>query len=229
MVRVRTALLVCAALACAIPTVAAAQELKTDDDKGFYALGFNLSQQLSMLNLTPDEFAKVKAGFEDGALKKEPKADVKENFTKIQQKLRDRISANAAATASAEKKAGQEYLDKAAKEKGATKTASGMVIQEIKAGTGEQPKATDKVKVHYTGALTDGTVFDSSVQRNQPATFPLNGVIKCWTEGVQLMKVGGKAKLLCPSDIAYGDQGRPPQIKPGETLVFDIELLEIVK
>lgn len=229
MLRVRTALLVCATLACAVPAFAADPELKTDDDKGFYALGFNMSQQLSMLNLTPEEFAIVKAGFEDGALKKTPKTDVKENFAKMQQKLRDRISANAAATATAEKKAGQEYLEKAAKEKGATKTASGMVYQEIKAGTGDQPKATDKVKVHYTGTLTDGTVFDSSVERNQPATFPLNGVIKCWTEGLQLMKVGGKAKLICPSDIAYGDQGRPPQIKPGATLVFDVELLEIVK
>lgn len=228
MLRVRTALLLCAALACAIPTIAAAQELKTDDDKGFYALGFNLSQQLSMLNLTPEEFATVKAGFEDGALKKEPKTDVKDNFAKMQQKLRDRISANATATAAAEKKVGLEYRDKAAKEKGATKTASGMVFQEIKAGTGEQPKATDKVKVHYTGMLTDGTVFDSSVQRNQPATFPLNGVIKCWTEGLQKMKVGGKAKLVCPSDLAYGDRGRP-SIPPGATLVFEVELLEIVK
>lgn len=229
MLRVRTALLVCATLVCVVPAFAADPELKTEDDKGFYALGFNLSQQLSMLSLTPEEFAIVKAGFEDGALKKTPKTDVKENFAKMQQKLRDRISANAAATAAAEKKTGQEYLEKAAKEKGATKTASGMVIQEIKAGTGEPPKATDKVKVHYTGTLTDGTVFDSSVQRNAPATFPLNGVIKCWTEGLQLIKVGGKAKLICPSDIAYGDQGRPPQIKPGATLVFEVELLEIVK
>lgn len=228
MLRVRTALLVCAALLCTVPALAADPELKTDDDKGFYALGFNLSQQLTMLNLTPEEFAAVKAGFEDGALKKEPKADVKENFAKMQQKLRDRISANAAATATAEKKAGQAYAEKAAKEKGATKTASGMVYQEVKAGTGEQPKATDKVKVHYTGMLTDGTVFDSSVQRNQPATFPLNGVIKCWTEGLQKMKVGGKAKLVCPSDLAYGDRGRP-SIPPGATLLFEVELLEIVK
>ncbi|MEB2285065.1 MAG: peptidylprolyl isomerase [Polyangiaceae bacterium UTPRO1] len=229
MFRARTALLLCAMVACSVPAFAADPELKTDDDKGFYALGFNLSQQLTMLNLTPEEFAVVKAGFEDGALKKTPRADVKENFAKIQQKLRDRISANAAAVAAAEKKAGHEYLEKAAKENGAVKTASGMVYQEEKAGTGEQPKATDKVKVHYTGALIDGTVFDSSVQRNQPATFPLNGVIKCWTEGVQMMKVGGKAKLICPAEIAYGDQGRPPQIKPGATLVFDVELLEIMK
>ena len=83
--------------------------------------------------------------------------------------------------------------------------------------------------MHYTGTLSDGTVFDSSVQRGEPATFPLNGVIKCWTEGLQMMKVGGKAKLVCPSDIAYGDQGRPPQIGPGVPLVFEVELLEIVK
>ena len=92
-------------------------------------------------------------------------------------------------------------------------------------GTGEQPKATDTVKVNYRGTLTDGTEFDSSYKRNQPATFPLSGVIKCWTEGVQLMKVGGKSKLACPSDIAYGDRGSPPLIKPGSTLVFEVELL----
>ena len=115
-------------------------------------------------------------------------------------------TARLAAVAATEKKAAQAFLDKAAAEKGATKTPSGIVVTTIKPGTGASPKATDKVKVHYQGTLTDGTVFDSSVQRNQPATFPLNGVIKCWTEGVQLMKVGGKSKLVCPSDLAYGDQ-----------------------
>lgn len=224
MVRVPTALLVALMLAVAVPAFADADP-KTDEEKAFYSFGFNLSQQLSMLNLTPAEFELVKSGLSDGVLKKTPKADVKEFYPKFQALARDRVVANAGA----EKKLGQEYAEKAAKEKGATKTASGIVIQEIKAGTGEMPKATDKVKVHYTGTLIDGTVFDSSVQRNQPATFPLSGVVKCWTEGLQQIKVGGKAKLICPSDLAYGDQGRPPQIKPGATLVFEVELLEIVK
>jgi FKBP-type peptidyl-prolyl cis-trans isomerase FkpA len=224
MSRIRTALLVVMALAVAAPAFAQT-EPKTDEDKAFYSFGYNLSQQLQMLNLTPAELAMVQAGLGDGVTKKPAKADPKEFFPKFQTLAKDRVTAGAGD----EKKRGAEYLEKAAKEKGATKTASGIVIQEIKAGTGEQPKATDKVKVHYTGALTDGTVFDSSVQRGQPATFPLNGVVKCWTEGMQQIKVGGKAKLICPSDLAYGDQGRPPQIKPGATLVFDVELLEIVK
>ena len=102
-----------------------------------------------------------------------------------------------------------------------------MVVRTLTPGTGATPVASDQVKVHYTGTLTDGTVFDSSVKRKEPATFPLGGVIKCWTEGVQKMKVGEKAKLTCPSDLAYGDNGRPPTIPGGATLIFEVELLEI--
>jgi FKBP-type peptidyl-prolyl cis-trans isomerase FkpA/FKBP-type peptidyl-prolyl cis-trans isomerase FklB len=131
--------------------------------------------------------------------------------------------------AAVEKKVGQAFSDKAAAEKGASKTASGLVITTIKAGSGPSPKATDRVKVNYTGSLIDGTVFDSSTQRHEPAVLQLNGVIPCWTEGLQLMKVGGKSKLICPSAIAYGDKGAPPKIKPGATLVFEVELLEILK
>ena len=199
-------------------------ELKTEDDKTLYALGLALSRNLAELNLTPAELELVMSGISDGAAGKAPKVPLETYGPKIQALAQARSSA-AAAT---EKKSGQAFLDKAAAEKGAVKTKSGLIYSEIKPGTGEQPKATDKVKVHYQGTLTDGTVFDSSVQRGQPVTFALNGVIPCWTEGVQMMKVGGKSKLVCPSDIAYGDHGKPP-IKPGATLVFEVELLEIVK
>jgi FKBP-type peptidyl-prolyl cis-trans isomerase FkpA len=204
---------------------AAGPEPKTDDQKTLYAIGLAISRSLVPFNFTEAELEFVKAGISDGVAGKEAKVDLKTYSPKIQELQKTRMSAVAAV----EKKAGQAYLDKAASEKGATKTASGLVITTIKPGNGASPKATDKVKVHYTGTLIDGTVFDSSVQRNEPATFQLNGVIPCWTEGVQLMKVGGKAKLVCPPSIAYGERGAPPKIKPGATLVFDVELLDIVK
>jgi FKBP-type peptidyl-prolyl cis-trans isomerase FkpA len=106
------------------------------------------------------------------------------------------------------------------------KTDSGLIYKELKAGSGPSPAASDTVKVNYRGTFTDGKEFDSSYSRNQPAEFPLSNVIRCWTEGVQKMKVGGKARLVCPSDIAYGDQGRGG-IPGGATLVFEIELLSI--
>jgi FKBP-type peptidyl-prolyl cis-trans isomerase FkpA len=119
------------------------------------------------------------------------------------------------------------YLEKAAAEPGAQKTASGLVYRDVTAGSGASPKATDTVKVHYRGTLINGKEFDSSYARNEPAEFPLNRVIPCWTEGVQKMKVGGKARLVCPSSIAYGEGGAPPDIPGGATLVFEIELLGI--
>jgi len=219
------ALSVVLVMAAAAVSGAAGPELKTDDQKTLYALGLVISQNLASFNLSAADLEPVLAGVSDGVLKKEYKVDVQTYAPKISQLQASRAGASAAV----EKKAGQAFLEKAAAEKGATQTPSGLIITTIKPGTGPSPKATDKVKVHYHGTLTDGTVFDSSVQRGQPIELPLNGVIKCWTEGVQLMKVGGKSKLVCPSDIAYGDQGRPPQIKPGATLVFEVELLDIVK
>lgn len=204
---------------------AAGPDLKTEDQKTLYALGLVISQNLASFNLNASDLESVLAGVSDGVLKKDVKVDVQTYAPKISQLQASR----AGATATVEKKAGQAFLDKAASEKGATKTASGLIITTLKPGTGPSPKATDKVKVHYHGTLADGTVFDSSVQRGEPIVLPLNSVIRCWTEGVQLMKVGGKSKLVCPSDIAYGDQGRPPTIKPGAVLVFEVELLEIAK
>ena len=109
------------------------------------------------------------------------------------------------------------------------KTASGLIYTELKAGSGPSPTATDTVKVNYRGTLADGTEFDSSYKRGQPAEFPLNRVIPCWTEGVQKMKVGGKAKLVCPPSIAYGDRGAGRAVPPGATLTFEVELLDIKK
>jgi len=212
-------------LAAVVATGAAGPDLQSEDQKTLYALGLVISQNLASFNLNQTELDAVLAGVSDGVLKKEFKVDMKGYGPKITALQ----TARAGAAAAVEKKMGQTYLDKVAAEKGATKTASGMVITTLKAGTGAAPKATDRVKVHYHGTLADGTVFDSSVQRGEPIVLPLNGVIRCWTEGVQQMKVGGKSRLVCPSDIAYGDQGRPPVIKPGATLVFEVELLEIVK
>jgi FKBP-type peptidyl-prolyl cis-trans isomerase FkpA len=116
---------------------------------------------------------------------------------------------------------------KAAKEPGAEVTASGLVYRSLKEGTGAKPQATDRVRVHYRGTFPDGKEFDSSYARGEPAEFPLDRVIKCWTEGVQRIKVGGKAKLTCPSSIAYGDRGAGGTIPPGATLQFEVELLGI--
>ena len=221
----RMLLMMVACLTIATTVQAAGPELKTDDDKTLYALGLILSRNLVPFNLTEAEIGIVSAGLTDGLLKKEKKVDLETYGPKVQELSQTRV----AAAAGVEKKASEAFLAKAAAEKGVTKAASGLIYSEIKPGTGEQPQGTDKVKVHYTGTLIDGTVFDSSVKRGEPASFPLNGVIKCWTEGVAMMKVGGKSKLVCPSAIAYGDRGSPPTIKPGATLVFEVELLDIVK
>ncbi|MBI2205180.1 MAG: FKBP-type peptidyl-prolyl cis-trans isomerase [Candidatus Rokubacteria bacterium] len=223
--RTFVACLLTALLAGATTATAAPPELKTDAQKTLYALGVALSQNLSLFSLSEAEMEIVASGLADGALKKTSKVDIQTYGPKIQQMY----AARAAVASAAEKKTGQAFADKAAADKGATKTPSGIIVTPIKPGTGPSPAATDKVKVHYHGTLVDGTVFDSSVQRGQPATFPLNSVIKCWGEAIPLMKVGGKSKIVCPSAVAYGDRGAPPRIRPGATLVFEVELLEIVK
>jgi FKBP-type peptidyl-prolyl cis-trans isomerase FkpA len=134
----------------------------------------------------------------------------------------------AASPAAADKEKGKEFAEKAAKEPGAKKFPSGLVLRQLRPGAGQMPKESDTVRVNYEGKLVDGKVFDSSYKRNMPAQFPLKGVIKCWTEGLQKMKVGEKAQLVCPPDIAYGQRAVGGVIAPGSTLVFTVELLGIV-
>jgi FKBP-type peptidyl-prolyl cis-trans isomerase len=197
---------------------------KTDDEKTIYAVGVAIQKSLEAFNLTPAEVELVMAGVRDAAA---GKAEVKleEKQQAIQKLVMDRRAAQGAVLA----KQGEGYLEKAAKEPGAVKTASGLIYIPIKEGTGASPVAASTVKVNYEGKLVDGKVFDASAKHGGPATFPLNGVIPCWTEGVQKLKVGGKARLVCPSALAYGDRGAGGEIPPGSTLDFEVELLEIVK
>jgi len=198
-------------------------ELKTDADKTLYALGISLGSNIAPYGLSAEEIEFVKKGFADAALGAKNEVDM----AAFGPKIRDMMQAHMATKSEAEKVRSKEYLDKAAKETGAQVAPSGMIYFEVQKGTGPMPAATDSVKVHYRGSFTDGKEFDSSYSRNQPAEFALNGVISCWTEGLQKIGVGGKGKLVCPSAIAYGDQGRPPTIPGGATLVFEVELLEI--
>ena len=201
-----------------------AVKLESENDKTVYTLGFMLGRNVGVFNLSPAELELVKTGLYDSVGGKKPAVDPQAYQQRIQGLARTRAEARA----EGEKAKSKVFLDAAAKEPGATKTESGLVIRTLRPGTGATPTKADTVKVHYVGTLTDGTEFDSSIKRGTPAEFPVTGVVPCWTEALQRMKVGEKARLVCPSAIAYGDQGRPPQIPGGATLIFEVELLEIV-
>jgi FKBP-type peptidyl-prolyl cis-trans isomerase FkpA len=231
--RIRTTLLALSVLLLAAPTVraddaapaapaASSPELSTDAQKAAYAIGYALYRNLATFDLTPDELAIVEHAMSDAAAGKTPVVTLEEARPMIEAMRKERMEKKLAE----EKVAGAKLIEAAAAEPGAVKTESGMVYLETRAGTGESPQPDDMVKVNYRGTLADGTEFDSSYKRNQPAEFALNRVIKCWTEGLARMKAGGKAKLVCPADLAYGDRGRP-MIAPGATLTFEVELLEV--
>ena len=217
-----------ASTACAqgAPTAApAATGPQTEDQKTLYAMGLAMGASLDTFHLSADELVQLQAGLTDSVLKQPAKVDLQTYKPMIRTFAETRAKAAAAEAT----KAGDAYVAKAAGEAGAVKTPSGMVYHETQAGTGASPVAADRVRVHYKGTLLDGSVFDSSLDRGTPAEFQLANVIPCWTEGLQKMKVGGKAKLVCPAPLAYGDRGAPPAIPPGSTLLFDVELLDIVK
>ncbi len=204
------------------PAAAPAAAPKIDNDT-FYALGAAVAQNLGSFELTQAELEQVQQGLQDSVLGKPLRVkpeDQRDNFRTLGME-RQKVASER------EKVKGQAFRDAAAKKAGVDVTVSGLIYEETKAGTGPVPAKTDRVTVHYKGTLIDGTEFDSSYSRGEPATFPLSGVVPCWTEGLQKMKAGGKAKLVCPPEIGYGDRGAPPKIKPGATLVFEVELIEI--
>jgi FKBP-type peptidyl-prolyl cis-trans isomerase len=221
------ALAACSAPDSSAPPPAAAAPAEqpgpqTDEQKTIYALGVAISSNIRQFNLTADEVTLVADGLRDGVLGNTLKVDLQAFGPRIQFLADER----ATASAGAEKQAADAWVAEQAAQPGAERSASGVVFVTMTEGTGENPTATSTVRVHYHGTLRDGTVFDSSVDRGEPISFPLNGVIPCWTEGVQKIKVGGKAKLVCPSDTAYGDQGSGT-IPGGAALAFEVELLAI--
>lgn len=192
----------------------------TEEEKTFYALGLSIFHSLAPFSLTPSELKIVEQAMSDAAAGK-PGVDINVYGPKIEGLAQSR----AAKLAQEQQAAGQAFLAKAAGEAGATKLPSGLVFKDLTPGTGASPKATDTVKVNYTGTLVDGKVFDSS--NGTPIEFQLDHVIPCWTEGLQHMKVGGKAQLVCPANLAYGERGTRG-IPGNSTLVFEVELLNVV-
>ena len=202
----------------------------SDSNKLAYSLGFNIGMQLrgDFPGLTPEDVAR---GIEHAYNGTQPELEVQEMQAAIQEaqiKAQQAQQEAMAAAGEANQKASEEFLAETAKREGVTTTESGLQYEVMQIGSeARKPAATDTVTVHYHGTLPNGEVFDSSVQRGEPATFGLNQVIRGWTEGVQLMDIGSKFRFFIPADLAYGPNGAGGAIGPNQALVFEVELLEI--
>jgi len=204
-------------------------ELKGTQERGSYAFGYNLGKHLSQQSMECDLnalFVGLKDGLSAGKCKL-TEAELMEALQAFQQAVTSRQANRDKAAGDKNRKEGDAFLAENKKKPEVVTLPSGLQYQILTKGTGATPKATDKVSTHYRGTLIDGTEFDSSYSRGQPATFPVNRVIKGWTEALQLMPIGSKWKLFIPSDLAYGDRGSPPKIGPNATLIFEVELLGI--
>nr|WP_018620312.1 FKBP-type peptidyl-prolyl cis-trans isomerase [Spirosoma luteum] len=207
-------------------------KLSSTQDSVSYSIGVFMAQNLKQQGITDLNDALLMRGLEDALkdktllLSQDQCGQVMNSFMQKQMAVRNAEGMKASAE---NKKAGSAFLAENKAKTGVVTTTSGLQYTVEKEGTGPKPTATDRVRVHYTGRLLDGKVFDSSVERGQPAEFGVNEVIKGWTEALQLMPVGSKWKLYIPSELAYGDRGAGADIKPGSTLVFDVELLDLVK
>lgn len=215
---------------------AAAPGLSTDKQKASYGIGLQIGKEMRSGQLSAEDIdmQAMIQGLSDAVAKKKQAVsdeDLQKSMASFRSELTARMQERAKAQGEKNKKEGEAFLAANKSKDGVKTTASGLQYKVIKAGpgTGATPSATDTVKVHYKGTLLDGTVFDSSYDRNEPVTFPVNGVIKGWTEAMQLMKVGDKWQLFLPADLAYGEHGAGGDIGPNAVLVFDVELLDVSK
>lgn len=201
-------------------------KLETPAQKASYGIGLNMGKSLAQEGMDDLDSKAVAQGIEDAVGKKEQRLkddELTEAFAFLQKRAEERMAAMKEESA----KAGKKFLEENGKREGVVTTESGLQYEVLKKAEGDQPKATDVVSVHYEGKLTDGSVFDSSIERGSPIELPVSGVIPGWVEGLQLMHVGEKYKLYIPSELAYGEQSPTPAIPANSVLVFELELLEI--
>ena len=199
-------------------------------DKLSYALGLSIGRQLSQMGvaeLNAGDFAQAVKDMIDGKESQIPTNEAQQLLGEYFRQQEEKQRAEAAEKYKGAKSEGEKYLTENAKKDGVITLPSGLQYQVLQEGNGKSPKATDKVVCHYEGMLVDGTMFDSSIQRGEPATFPLNGVIAGWTEGLQLMKEGAKCRFFIPYHLGYGERGAGASIPPFATLIFDVELIEV--
>jgi FKBP-type peptidyl-prolyl cis-trans isomerase FklB len=204
---------------------------KSKKDRLSYAIAGNIAMQFSSqkIEINPDLFAKAFLEIYKGGKPAMSQDEIMTTLKDFENEMKEKMQSEMQNSSAPNKMAGKKFLEENKKKPGVTELPSGLQYEVIKEGNGASPTASSTVTTHYTGTLIDGTVFDSSVERGQPAQFPVNGVIKGWTEALQLMKPGAKWKLYIPSDLAYGDGGSPPKIQPGATLIFEVELISVDK
>lgn len=213
------------AVLCGGLAVAAEPPLPTADARTLYTLGQLISRTLENFTLTAEELDYVRLGLEDGVLQRDPKV----NLAAEAPRLHEMQTARRSAQLEQQRSQAAQYLATTAAAPNVIRYDNGILVEPVVEGAGATPSTNDYVSVHYEGRLIDGTIFDSSRARGEPAVFAVQGVIPCWSQALPNLRVGSRVHLTCPAELAYGDRGVPPSIKPGATLIFDLELLGLVR